>query len=129
MLGKKVRLIGIFQICWIKDRATDQWQRHERLVKLLIFQTVANLNSWQLLWQWEWYWTAFVIIGMFLKSLGLILRQQCTFANDTLNVNAAKLKVLQKESKNCLDMICMQCIYITQLKLQDIRSKTPGAMK
>ena len=78
---------------------------------------------------WEWHWTAFVIIWMFLKSLGLILRQQCTFANDTLNVNAAKLKVLQKESKNCLDMICMQCIYITQLKLQDIRSKTPGAMK
>ena len=129
MLGKNVRLFGIFQIYWIKDRATHQWQRHERLVKLLIFQTVANLNSWQLLWQWEWHWTAFVIIGMFLKSLGLILRQQCTFANDTLNVNAAKLKVLQKESKNCLDMICMQCIYITQLKLQDIRSKTPGAMK
>ena len=31
------------------------------------------------------------------KSLGLILRQQCTFANDTPNVNAAKLKVLQND--------------------------------
>ena len=62
---------------------------------------------------------------MFLKSLRLILRQQdechsqCQWRPNWKHL----AKVLQTF---CLDMICIQCIYITQLKLQDIRSKAPS---
>ena len=58
---------------------------------------------------------------MFLKSLRLVLRQQdechsqCQWRPNWKHL----AKVLQTF---CLDMICIQCIYITQLKLQDIRS-------